>query len=83
MPLCGWGRNDIRTRAGRYTIVHLNLDRELLRLWRTRKHQLKRQIADLEAIEAETDIPPNIRSVLPRNRQRLQTDLQTEYAGWW
>jgi hypothetical protein len=77
------GTAEPRTRAGRYTIAHVNLDRELLKLWRTRKHQLEGQIAELEAIEAETDIPPGIRSVLERNRQRLQVDLQTEYAGWW
>jgi len=77
------GATEPRTAAGRYTIAHLNLDRELLKTWRVRKHQLERQIAELQAVETDADLPPNLRSILDRHKQRLQTVLQTEYADWW
>lgn len=81
-----------RTIAGRYTSDHLNLDRELLRVWRAGKQALECRLAEvsslLDDLETEANIlqlPLGLRLVddLQRQLAQVKQRLETEYAVWW
>jgi hypothetical protein len=44
-----------RTPAGRYTSLHLNLDREFLRVWRAGKQDLEQRLVEVDALVADLE----------------------------